>query len=430
MDETGLSSLLAHMPVSWWETDASMRLVSSGGGAFDDAGVTQQFLDTVREECRRAVRSTDGFAHFQAQFRGRIFEVTAGPERRDGGETGIRGLAVDISAHVADRRRYDAFAAFAPAAAFIRDRQGRYLWVNHAYAHLYDTTPDAIVGRSVTDVDSPEDAALFLALDREVLSAGKPVRHSLTYHHPDGTPGQAVGHRFPVKEASGACVAGIYADITDYTRALRGRLAAEADLQALRDQSGLPCALLSAGGRIRQVSAAAADLLHVSAHDLIGKPAHQFLAPGVDLTSLHGRWDDLIARRRRRLRTRADFVDARGYQWRATLHLVPVGRSLSRARTVWAVLTSQSLPHQPLPAITPAQIRILSLLAAGRSNAEIATSLHLSRQTVDYHLSRLRRLLGAPTRPALVGRAYVLGILDPQAWPPRSATAHHRLSTA
>lgn len=38
---------------------------------------------------------------------------------------------------------------------------------------------------------------------------------------------------------------------------------------------------------------------------------------------------------------------------------------------------------------------------------------------------RLRDLLDAPTRPALVARAYVLGILAPQSWPPRSATACH-----
>ncbi|MFG2193790.1 PAS domain-containing protein [Streptomyces sp. NPDC048639] len=424
-----LGTLLAQMPVAWWEAGPDMRLIDSGGGALQDADAARQFLESVRKECEMLRGSEVG--RWQTQFRGKVFDVTACPQRRaDGSLAGLRGLAIDITGRATDRRRYDAFAAFAPAAAFIRDRNGRYLWVNDAYAHLYDTTPDAIVGRTVTDLDSPEDAALFLAMDREVLNAGKPVRHSLTYHHPDGSPGQAVGHRFPVKEESGACVAGIYADITDYTRTLSERIAVEADLQALRDQSGLPCVLLSAGGRIRQASTAAADLLHVTVPDLIGRPAHTFLATEGDVDTLHSRWNDLIARRRRRIRTSAAFIDARGFQWRGKLLLTPVGRTPSRAQRVWAVLTHQSLPHQPLPPLTPAQIRILSLLAAGQSNAEIAASLHLSRQTVDYHLSRLRDLLGAPTRPALISRAYVLGILDPQAWPPRSATAHHRLSTA
>lgn len=89
------------------------------------------------------------------------------------------------------------------------------------------------------------------------------------------------------------------------------------------------------------------------------------------------------------------------------------------------MVTHLSLAHEAHPSLTAAQIRILSLLAAGSSNGDIASSLKLSRQTVDYHLSRLRDLLGAATRPALVARAYVLGILAPRAWPPRSATAAH-----
>jgi DNA-binding CsgD family transcriptional regulator len=83
------------------------------------------------------------------------------------------------------------------------------------------------------------------------------------------------------------------------------------------------------------------------------------------------------------------------------------------------------LPHPPLPPLTAAQLRILTLLSAGHGNNEIAASLRLSRQTLDYHLGRLRELLAAPTRLALISRAYVLGILDPQAWPPRSAVGYH-----
>ncbi|MFK4071566.1 hypothetical protein [Streptomyces sp. NPDC029674] len=40
---------------------------------------------------------------------------------------------------------------------------------------------------------------------------------------------------------------------------------------------------------------------------------------------------------------------------------------------------------------------------------------------VNYHLTRLCRRLRAPNRTALVARAYVLGLLDPEAWPPEVA---------
>lgn len=422
VDETSLKSLLEHLPVSWWEADRELRVIDSGGGAFDDTVTAQRFLDTVRRELAGPAEAPE-ISHWQAQFDGRVFDVNwpLGVPRQ--GRS--RGLAVEVGPQTAGPRRYDAFADLAPAAAFIRDATGRYLWANHAYAHLYGTTPEHIIGKDVADVDGPADAAQVLSLDREVLERGKPVRHTLTYHRFDGTGGQAVGHRFPVREGSQRCVAGIYIDISDYTRALRQRREAEESLHALRDHSGLPCALISAGGRIQQASAAAADLLRTRLSDLVGRRAHTVLGPTPELPGLHRSWLDLIARRSRRIQTTVVLMDARGQQRRARLHLTTVGRSADRATSVWAVVTHQGVAHEPHPPLTATQVRILSLLAAGHSNAEIATSLHLSRQTVDYHLSRLRDLLDAPTRPALVARAYVLGILAPQAWPPRSATACH-----
>ncbi|MFF8784991.1 helix-turn-helix transcriptional regulator [Streptomyces sp. NPDC015125] len=426
MDETSLKSLLEHLPVSWWEADRELRVIDSGGGAFDDTMTAQRFLDTVRRALPEPAAAPET-SHWQAQFDGRVFDVNwpLGIPRQ--GRS--RGLAVEVATRAPGVRRYDAFADLAPAAAFIRDADGRYLWANHAYAHLYGTTPEHIIGASVADVDGPADSPQVLALDREVLARGKPVRHTLTYHRSDGTSGQAAGHRFPVREGGQTCVAGIYVDISDYTRALRQRREAEENLHALRDHSGLACALISAGGRIQQASAAAAELLQTRLSDLVGRRAHTVLVPAPELGALRRSWHDLIARRSRRIQTSAVFQDARGRQRRARLHLTTVGRSADRATSVWAVVTHQGLAHEAHPQLTASQVRILSLLAAGRSNAEIATSLHLSRQTVDYHLSRLRDLLDAPTRPALVARAYVLGILDPQTWPPRSATACHPHST-
>ncbi|WP_310725254.1 PAS domain S-box protein [Streptomyces sp. N2A] len=497
MDETGLKSLLQHLPVSWWEADRELRVIDSGGGAFDDTRTAQRFLDTVTDQWQaldpsqatdlsqamdasRATdtsrgtdtpRATDDWKagdhwrtghhsrtghHWRARFDGRVFDVNwpLDPPRQDR----LRGIAVEVtpepatepsteqatesasapgpeptpppapapaSPPAATTRRYDAFADLAPAAAFIRDPDGLYVWANHAYAHLYGTTPEHVIGKNVRQVDAPADADRVLALDQEVLARGKPVRHTLTYHRADGTTGHAAGHRFPVREGTQTCVAGIYIDISDHTRALHQRQQAEEDLYALRDHSGLPCALISAGGRILQASAAAAELLQTRLSDLVGRRAHTLLAPAPDLPALRRSWHALIARRSRRVETSTVLVDGRGRQRRAQLHLTTVGRGPSRAASVWAVITHQSLAHEPHPPLTASQVRILSLLAAGRSNAEIATSLRLSRQTVDYHLSRLRDLLNAPTRCALVARAYVLGILAPQSWPPRSATAGH-----
>ncbi|MFI0977371.1 PAS domain-containing protein [Streptomyces sp. NPDC021093] len=408
MDDSTLKALLGNLPLYRWEVDGPWQ------------------------------------TRFDGCAPGRTSDLAAEADARPGadaqpdadarpGTSAQPGADAQPDAPPGSTRRYAAFAGLvdlAPAAAFIRDSDGRYLWANHAYAHLYGTVPEQLAGRCIEDFDAPAEADRFRALDQEVLARGRPVRHTLGYRRPDGSTGQAVGHRFPVRENARTCVAGIYVDITDHLRAMVQRQEAQEHLQALRDHSGLPCALLSANGRVIEASSAAAELFHLSPPDLVGRRAHTLLAPEPGLDRLHRRWNGLISRRTRRVETSATLVDARGRQRRAQLHLTTVGHSAVRARHVWAVVTQQSLAHEAHPPLTAAQIRILSLLAEGSSNGDIATSLKLSRQTVDYHLSRLRDLLGAATRPALVARAYVLGILAPRAWPPRSATAAHPLSTA
>ncbi|MFH8346415.1 PAS domain-containing protein [Streptomyces sp. NPDC018045] len=431
VDDPGLRALLDHLPVSWWEADEQWRVTERGGGAFPDLPTTQRFLDRVRQETSAPGRSLQN-GHCLVEFDGRTFTVRWPlGESRDQGFT--RGLAMEAGAQPATGHRYAAFAEFAdfaPVAAFIRDHDGRYLWANHSYAHLYGTTPDRVVGSRIEDLDTPADAAQFRALDQQILNRGKPVRHHLRYHRSDGSTGQAAGHRFPVQENGRTCVAGIYVDITEHARAMSQRREAEENLRALRDHSGLPCALLSVNGRIEQAGTATAELFRTRLSDLVGRRAHTLLAATADLRPLRLAWEGLITRRIRRVETSAVLLDTEGRQRRAQLHLTTVSGPVGRVAHVWAVVTHQSIAHEAHPPLTAAQVRILSLLAGGSTNGEIATSLNLSRQAVDYHLSRLRTLLDAATRPALVARAYVLGILAPRAWPPRPATMRHPMGSS
>ncbi|MEU6591355.1 PAS domain-containing protein [Streptomyces sp. NPDC046881] len=426
MDEADFKTLLAPLPVSWWEADGGQKVVDSGGGAFADERTARRFLEALRAD-RDGPSGAPEAGPYQACFEGRTFDVNWPARHAGGGRHRSRGVAVEVSGRP-EENPYAAFADLTPAAAFVRDATGRYLWANHAYAHLYGTTRDAVIGRHLADVDEPGDVTRFLALDREVLAGGRPVRHTLAYRRPDGSSGQAAGYRFPVRWAGHRCVAGIYVDVTESVRALEQRRRAEEDLRTLRDHSGLLCVRLSADGLVGEAGTAVADLLHVRLPELIGLPADSLLARTPERGALHRIWDDLVGGRRRSARAAAVLVDADSGLRRVCVHLSAVPGAAERVSGVWAVMTHVGLRQEAQPPLTATQVRILALLAAGRSNADIAGTLHLSRQTVDYHLSRLRDRLGAATRPALVARAYVLGILSPQAWPPRSATAAHPLS--
>jgi DNA-binding CsgD family transcriptional regulator len=81
--------------------------------------------------------------------------------------------------------------------------------------------------------------------------------------------------------------------------------------------------------------------------------------------------------------------------------------------------------HGPAPnpqlVLEPVAARILMLVAGGATTAVVARNVGLTVDGVNYHLRRLSRLLHAPNRPALVARAYALGLLQPGTWPPTAA---------
>jgi DNA-binding NarL/FixJ family response regulator len=57
-------------------------------------------------------------------------------------------------------------------------------------------------------------------------------------------------------------------------------------------------------------------------------------------------------------------------------------------------------------------------VAAGVSTVRLASNLYLSRGGIEYHVDVLLRKLKVNNRPALVSKAYSMGLLR-QGWPPR-----------
>jgi DNA-binding CsgD family transcriptional regulator len=63
--------------------------------------------------------------------------------------------------------------------------------------------------------------------------------------------------------------------------------------------------------------------------------------------------------------------------------------------------------------LTPRELAVLSLVAAGRTNRQVGAELFISEKTVSVHLSRAMVKLGAGSRTEAVSTAYARGLLTP-----------------
>ncbi|MBM2619683.1 PAS domain S-box protein [Actinoplanes sp. LDG1-06] len=215
-------------------------------------------------------------------------------------------------------------------------------------------------------------------------------------------------------------------DVLGYSSPLLPATSRSGELfRSLFERSGVGIAVLDGGCRIQRANA---DLLSILDRDAAEVEGLEFsgLLPTECRRRLLNSLDGLRAGRERRFGEHVQVRRPDGSAAEGHLTAVPLRVSGADPTAIMILLVRSRKPVAPEPAVASTKVlsevdaRILEGVAAGASTVQMAGQLFLSRQGVEYHVSAMLRRLKAPNRPALVSRAYKLGILSAGTWPPRA----------
>jgi PAS domain S-box-containing protein len=160
-----------------------------------------------------------------------------------------------------------------------------------------------------------------------------------------------------------------------------------------------------------------------SALDARGRSFPEFLHPGL-AEHFREMLNLLVIGKRSKIDEQFTAVRVDGSPLRGTLSASAVHGATGRTGVVVCVRANgldqedQAEPHS-VKVLTAMDARILEGAAAGISTVQLASQLYLSRQGIEYHIGGMLRKFRVANRPALVSKAYSLGILGVGSWPPR-----------
>ncbi|WP_097460924.1 putative bifunctional diguanylate cyclase/phosphodiesterase [Mangrovitalea sediminis] len=175
------------------------------------------------------------------------------------------------------------------ALAYLKDRDGHYLFVNRRMAEMIGQPADELTGKSDRDVFSPEFAETYRQNDLSVLNSGQPQEFEEVVPSEDGDR-IFISVKFPLQQSGdGQAVCGISTDITE-----RKQIEAELRQAAVVFESTNEGIIVTdADMRIIAVNKAYTTITGYSADEVMGK-APRFQKSGIHDEAFYRRlWDDL-----------------------------------------------------------------------------------------------------------------------------------------
>src|SRR5512137_1874399 len=95
------------------------------------------------------------------------------------------------------------FMNHSPSVMFIKDLEGRYLYVNERFTQAFGLEPKDIISHTDLEIFPAELAAQFWANDAKVLAAGLGIEVEEVALYGDGLLHTSIVHKFPLLDSLG-----------------------------------------------------------------------------------------------------------------------------------------------------------------------------------------------------------------------------------
>lgn len=237
-----LSTIMSASPDHLWLFDPQTRLLQVSASILEDYGVQESYVlgktpyevgftpDRMSQVIEKAKAM---FASGQAQS-GEVDMLTTKGERRFSyiltplrEENGYIYGGLAVSRDITERKiaedrlreseqRLQGILDNTPASIYLKDADGKYLFINRMFEQRYQRKITDVVGKTDSDIFRPQLANLYRTNDIEVMSNGKTIEFEEAAMI-NGEPRVNLSIKFPLygsdNKVTGVC--GISADITD-----------------------------------------------------------------------------------------------------------------------------------------------------------------------------------------------------------------------
>lgn len=174
--------------------------------------------------------------------------------------------------------RFQAFMNHSPAVAFIKDSDGRYVYINRIFAERFNVSLEDLLGRSDFDWLPADVAESMAENDRNVLRSGKMARCLECVPTADGTEVEWLVLKFPMTTSAGdKLLGGVGIDITKQKKAERALQESEAQFRDLFDEAPVAYHELDTDNRLTRVNKTELAMLGYRAEEMVGRPVWDFI---------------------------------------------------------------------------------------------------------------------------------------------------------